>query len=272
MTTPKIFLSHSSADRGRLKALVAAVKELGLPLWFDEDEIGIGDPIPRAMGSGIAECGKLLVAWSRNSQASDHVWNELDAFYIQRPHPGHILFMCLDDTPVPTLYAARRYFQPTDDVARDAAVIAAWAREQRAEQVLQSDAELPEPHFLHAFPRGPMVQAHWISDELVSAYAAAAGTQVAATMVVNKAIRMRLDADPGDDQVTTVRHEFLPALSHTGPYEFWYVALVEACRNGPRMLAALLLAQPDDLFPAPARKARARLLQQLREMGRPPTE
>jgi hypothetical protein len=266
-TTPAVFLSHSSKDTARLRDLVASLKTIGIRVWFDADDIGLGDAISRRMSEGLSTSDRLLVAWSNHAASSEHVWNEIDAFYIRRPKPGFMVFLRLDDTPIPTLYAARAYVDANGETGALTQAIAAWASGQPSNGFEVGDADNPVSDNLHMFPRGPMVKLYLITDALVNAFAESAATQAKATALIHKSIRLRLEADPDDARVTTIALAGLPSFNHAGAYDFWQEALFEACKHGPRMLAALLFSQPDDLFPPLARTDRAKLIQHLRRLN-----
>jgi len=266
-TTPTLFLSHSSRDKAKLRELVAGLKALGISVWFDADEIGIGDSVARRMSEGLSTSDRLLVAWSSHAASSEHVWNEIDAFYIRRPKPGFMLFLRLDDTPVPTLYAARAFVDANSEGGSLTKAIVAWASGKPSNGFEVGDADNPVSDNLQMFPRGPMVKLYLITDALVKAFAESAATQAKAIAVINKSIRLRLEADPDDPKVTTIALADLPSFNHAGAFEFWQAALFEGCKHGPRMLAALFFSQPDDLFPPAARTDRAKLIQHLRRLN-----
>ena len=262
-----IYLSYSPNDVDYLLPLVEVLKVKGVDVWFDRDKTEWGGPLVRKISEGLDESDRLLVAWSSNASTSDHVQNELDAFYGRRPQAPFILFMRLDNTRIPTLYASRRYLQLTDDLERAVQVIVNWVNGQPDRHVQEAEATPPSPQFLSRFPRGPRVPFQLIMDELVSAYADALDSLTQARRIVNKANQIREEADPGDSNVTILKYGFLPSFDAVGAYAFWQEVFHAACLNGPRMLGALLLAQPDDLFDSKARSARAKLLQQLHGMN-----
>lgn len=251
-----IFVSHSIKDKARLDPLVAELKARGLEVWYSDFPPGID--FPEEMGRALDSAKHLLVAWSRHSAASHHVGNELSSFYVAHPEPGPILFMRLDDTEVKYFYRHRQNFRATDDAARDASVVEDWVAGRRS-VVAVSDARHP----LHDFPRGPMVGLHRVSGALTRAFAARLDTRAAAHTAIQEANRFRLSADPKDTSVSIIGLEYLPAFE-AGAYSFWQSALYEACRHGPRMLAALLLSQPHEQFDAEVRRDREELLDQLR--------
>lgn len=105
-------------------------------------------------------------------------------------------------------------------------------------------------HALHRFPRGPVVPLDWIPNSLVEAFADEFSEPDTIVATINSAIRMRREADPGDRQVQTVRLARLPNPGQVAAYTFWMAAFNAACRQGPRMLAALLAMVPDEKLPA----------------------
>lgn len=253
-----IFLSHSVKDKARLDPLVAELRSRGLEVWYAN--FAPGDDVFDEMGSGLERAEHLLVAWSRHAAASHHVATELSSFYMAHPEPGPIVFMRLDETEVKSLLRHRQYFRATGDAAHDASVVEDWVSGRRNAEVVR-DARHP----LHDFPRGPMVELHRISGALTRAYAALLDTRAAAHTLVQEANRFRISADPDDPSVSIIGLEHLPAFE-AGAYSFWQSALYEACRHGPRMLAALLLSQPDEQFGAQARRDREELLTHLRTL------
>lgn len=265
-----IFLSHSTKDAGRLRRLAEELRERGLEVWFAD--IPFGAPIGVEMSRALERADLFLLAWSRAASESEHVKNELWAFYHAHPEPGPILFMRLDETAIDLLFRPRRYFRATDDAAHDAGVIADWAagrpnpeiasdeREGKGDAGPQRAAPPGARHALHEYPRGPLVDLHWLPDSLVDTYTSLLGARTDALAVLNEAIRLRLEADA---DATYIRIGHLPSFD-SGAYAFWQSAFYEACRHGPRMLAALLLAQPDEMFTHEARRDRAKLLERLR--------
>lgn len=259
-----IFLSHSSKDNDRVRALGEELRRLGSEVWLDGEQITLADSIPRAMSGGLDRAERFVAIWSFSAASSPHVANELDAFYMKAPEPRRMLFLRLDATPVPALYAARIYLRGRNP-KEDAAEIHAWSlngQPPEASEIL-TGAD-PTPEQLRLFPRGPMVPGRWIPSSLVRAYGARYKRETEARSVMDRAVEMRLAVDPNDPGVTTVSHGDLPLIEKAGANEYWALAFGEAALHGPRMLAALVLAVPDDLFDVPARRERAELLIKLR--------
>jgi hypothetical protein len=115
-------------------------------------------------------------------------------------------------------------------------------------------------HPLRRFPPGPLVPFDWIPRSLVSQFADHFYDKEEIQRAVLDAIRERLASDPG---AKTIR---LPGLLNPGRVDaisFWGDAFVRACPHGPRMVAALILLIPEELFPVGPRAERSRLLQDL---------
>lgn len=122
--------------------------------------------------------------------------------------------------------------------------------------------QLDYSHELHRYPRGPMVEAFRVNMSIKAAYAAYVDP-TEAHAIVGEANAFRLESDPDDSSVTLIKLGNLPPPLGVRPRAYWEAAFGEACLHGPRMLAALLLVVPDDLFPENAKTARAKLLQYL---------
>jgi hypothetical protein len=258
-----LFVSHSSADKTKLHDLVDSLRKRQISLWFD-DQIPPGRAIPEWMSQGLATADRFLLAWSDSANGSPHVWNELDAFYMRKPHPGEILFLRLDNTPIPALYAARRYLRSSGSANDDALLIANWITGDSAQDVGELDSQPAGESLVKMIPKGPRVPNHWITDDLINAYAGVVNRAGRAQGVIEKAVALRLAADPGDSTVTPINLAELSVFDYVGAESFWRDALYLACLKGPRMLGALLLAQPDDVFSEKARSDRASILQRLR--------
>lgn len=75
----KIFLSHSSKDKGFIKRLAGDIRERNLDYWLDEVELGPGDSLIDEIESAIDASPVFLIALSRNSIQSKWVRLELKA-------------------------------------------------------------------------------------------------------------------------------------------------------------------------------------------------
>lgn len=114
-------------------------------------------------------------------------------------------------------------------------------------------------HPLLMYPRGPMVQAHLVKTDLIQDYAKLI-SPFETKQVIADAIAFRLEAEPGNDSITYVQMHHLPPPYNVPQIVFWSDAFVEARKHGPRMLAALLMVVPDDMFGEKAKANRRELL------------
>ena len=121
-------------------------------------------------------------------------------------------------------------------------------------------------------PRGPLVPAGMITESLVRAYATIADSGYLARRTLREAARLRLAAEQNGLGASVIQPEDLPVFEAVSANAFWWEAFTEARKHGPRMLAALLFAQPDALFPPDASRDRHVLLDQLEHFGSPRTE
>lgn len=75
----KIFLSHSSKDKDFVRKLANDLQNNGVPIWFDEWELKVGDSLNSKIADGIKESGWLGIVISSNSINSKWVEKELNA-------------------------------------------------------------------------------------------------------------------------------------------------------------------------------------------------
>jgi len=189
----------------------------------------------------------------------------LDAFYILNPDPGAILFYKLDGWAVPPLYSARKYLPLSESPEADATMICSWASGAIPSSIHDEEDDPTQlRNLVTRIPRGPRVEARWITAAIVSAYAEFVRSQGKAASLVAEANDLALVEDSTHAGSKTISLGDLPIFGVVPPFEFWQAAFDEARLKGPRMVVSLLLVQSDEEFPARARADRARLLQYLR--------
>ena len=69
----KVFLSHSSGDQDEVRRLAIDLRELGIEVWLDEWEIGVGDSISQRIEQGLRDSHFLAVWLTRAAVASGWV-------------------------------------------------------------------------------------------------------------------------------------------------------------------------------------------------------
>jgi hypothetical protein len=66
-----VFVSHASEDKARfVDSFVAALRERGLRVWYDGNEIRVGDDFRRKMEDGLARSRFGVVVLIRTSSSS----------------------------------------------------------------------------------------------------------------------------------------------------------------------------------------------------------
>src|SRR3954470_22818414 len=70
-----VFLSYKREDAVRVRKLVAALREAGLDVWWDED-IPASAPWEATIEQALAEAKAVIVCWSPDAVASENVRSE----------------------------------------------------------------------------------------------------------------------------------------------------------------------------------------------------
>jgi hypothetical protein len=76
---PRVFLAHSSSDHTSVGRIAYDLRRRGIPVWYDEWELKVGDSLHDKIEEGIAGSGYLTVLLSNKSVQSDWVRKELNA-------------------------------------------------------------------------------------------------------------------------------------------------------------------------------------------------
>jgi hypothetical protein len=106
----------------------------------------------------------------------------------------------------------------------------------------------PPPPPLQQFPRGGMVPPDRVPLSFIAVLSQLYPTQDAVFRAVTAANQLRRSADPADPAVRVIDLADVPA--GVGANAVWTNILLQACRQGPRMVAALLLSAPAEAFGA----------------------
>lgn len=75
----QIFLSYSFQDKAWVSAFVHALKEKEVNVWFDVEEIAIGEKIRESIEKTLRESSVMVVILSANSVRSPWIFFELGA-------------------------------------------------------------------------------------------------------------------------------------------------------------------------------------------------
>jgi hypothetical protein len=108
---PRLFLSHSSADKVFVRRLKNDLEAANLNVWLDETEIKVGDSIPQKVSEGLTDADYLVIVLSENSVKSKWVLAELDnALMAQYADRGVVVLpVKIDDCETPPLLKGRVY-------------------------------------------------------------------------------------------------------------------------------------------------------------------
>src|SRR6186713_555302 len=97
-----VFLSHSSKDKPEVQRLAARLKKDGIRVWFDEEQIKLGDSIPLKLEEGLEQSRVLVLCMSANAFDSDWAQLEAGTFRFRDPLNKERRFipLRLDDAPI----------------------------------------------------------------------------------------------------------------------------------------------------------------------------
>lgn len=106
---PKVFCSHRSIDKPRVREIARKLREAGIDAWFDEWEIKPGDDVVAAINNGLAACDVGLVFFSNEVEHGKWVQAEISAITAQAIEDGKPVIPVLLEpgVPVPPLLRSR---------------------------------------------------------------------------------------------------------------------------------------------------------------------
>lgn len=79
MDKPRVFISHSALDVDWARSFAQALKERGVPVWFDEFDVHPGESIREALESGLRGSDVLVALLDPSSPAKPALFFELGA-------------------------------------------------------------------------------------------------------------------------------------------------------------------------------------------------
>jgi hypothetical protein len=118
---PKVFLSHSWADKEKVRPLAERLHTDGIDVWFDEWEIRAGDSLVQKIDEGLQGCEVFLVAISEQSVNSRWVREEMSSAIVRRiEERTRLIPIRVDSTPLPTVINHLIWIplEPLDDAVR----------------------------------------------------------------------------------------------------------------------------------------------------------
>ena len=70
---PRVFLSYARADVAEAQSLEQELRDSGVTVWRDQENLYAGQQWPKMLGEAIAAHDVVLLAWSKDAAASDFV-------------------------------------------------------------------------------------------------------------------------------------------------------------------------------------------------------
>lgn len=140
---PRVFLSHSKADRIIIEKIANDLRSAYVDVWYDEWEIPPGYSFRSQIAKGIEECDLFFVYLTENSAASYWVQHELDAAFIKQANSGRTilaLFVDADQTRGKLPLDIQAIHSPVlreDDYLRPFAQLISRAWESLSQRVVQ---------------------------------------------------------------------------------------------------------------------------------------
>jgi len=112
-----VFISYASADKSIAKRLTSDLKESKIDVWFDEDQILVGDSITERIQDGLRSSDYIIVLLSENSVKSPWVNREIRAAFQKYGEKAQmtILPARIDETHLPESLADIRYIDFSKD-------------------------------------------------------------------------------------------------------------------------------------------------------------
>lgn len=106
----KVFISHSAKDKSLAGRLALDLRATGLEVWYDSDEIHVGDSIFEKIEQG-AQCDFMVIILSPDAVASWMVKQELQMFLNEERRRGCALILPIlyKDCQIPPLLEGRHY-------------------------------------------------------------------------------------------------------------------------------------------------------------------
>lgn len=112
-----IFLSHSSKDKEKVRAVAAFLETNGLAVWFDEKCIGPGDDIFLAIENGLQTSRNLLLFISPDALKSDWVSLEKNTVIFRDPSNKlrKLIPVVIEDCELPDTLKRYKYIKHSEE-------------------------------------------------------------------------------------------------------------------------------------------------------------
>ena len=107
----RVFISHANQDKPFVRKLINELEKHNLSVWFDDQEIKVGDSIVAKISEGLRDSDYLVVVLSKVSVTSSWVQEELNAALMNQisDKGGVVLPVLIEDCELPPLLRNRLY-------------------------------------------------------------------------------------------------------------------------------------------------------------------
>lgn len=85
----RVFISHSSNDKGFVEGLASDLFRSGFDVWYDKFDIAVGDPLLSTIQTGIEQSAFVVLVLSPDSVSSDWVRTEIELAIALEEHWKH---------------------------------------------------------------------------------------------------------------------------------------------------------------------------------------
>lgn len=112
----KVFISHATRDLEFARALATDIMDKGYNVFLDDWSIDLGENIINKINEGLEESQILIPIISESFIESVFCLDEWTSFYMRfaKTRQNSILPLLIDETDIPTLLSAIKYFRFTD--------------------------------------------------------------------------------------------------------------------------------------------------------------
>jgi hypothetical protein len=131
----RVFISHSSKDRGFVEQLVFDLRANGVGVWYDQWEIVPGDSLITKIGAAILDNDFFVVVLSRHSVRSEWVRRELGVALESEFRERHVSVIpaLIEECTLPPFLLDKVYADFRQDYARGLASLLRGVASGRAE-------------------------------------------------------------------------------------------------------------------------------------------
>lgn len=263
------FIIYAKPDCEKADALYAALNPQTQKIFLDHMCLSPSQIWPLEISKALTAAKIIVIVISNNVQASHFAQEELHtAINLMRHNPRmhKIVPVLYNGVPAETdhYYYGLRLIQGLDATNLTASQIADQLIALAHDEQLQVMPATERRHVLEPFPPGPLVPGHLIPRSLIDSYSSLIKSDEA-TLVINEANALKIDFDRNTQY--TIKLNRIPSPLNVPAFPFWVDTFDYARLQGPRMLAALLLVVPDDMFEKTAREERRALLHRLQDFN-----